>query len=272
MIGLLTRAYAGGGDEVLYSAHGFLMYKLSALAAGANPVAAPEKNLSTDVDAMLAHVTSRTRIVYIANPNNPTGSYLNSAELARLHAGLPGDVLLVIDAAYAEYVTADDYDSGQSLAMEHDNVVMLRTFSKLFGLAALRVGWAFARSPVIDVLDRTRGPFNVSHPAQAAAEAAIGDLEHQERSRAHNEEWLAWLRSEIEGLGLVVHPSVGNFLLFDFPPESGRDPATAAAFMEARGVVPRQVGAYGLPTSLRLSVGTEAGNRRAVEVLAEFLR
>ena len=272
LIGLLTRAFAGGGDEVLYSAHGFLLYKLSALAAGANPVSAPEAELRTDVDALLARVTSRTRIVFVANPNNPTGSYLDAGELARLHAGLPSDVLLVIDAAYAELVTAPDYDSGLSLALSHDNVVMTRTFSKLFGLAALRVGWAVGGEHVIDVLNRTRGPFNVSQPAQAAAVAALEDTEHQERSREHNARWLPWLSAELERLGLRVHPSVGNFLLVDFPAEPGRDARAAGQWLEARGLIPREVAAYGLPDSLRITIGLEQDNKRVVEALAEFLK
>ena len=190
LISLLIRAFAGPGDEVLYSAHGFLMYKLSALAAGATPVAAPEIDLRADVDAMLERVTTRTRIVFIANPNNPTGSHLSAAELARLHAGLPPDVLLVIDAAYAEFVSAPDYSDGQELALAHPNVVMARTFSKLFGLAALRLGWMLGGEAVVDVINRIRGPFNVGQPAQAAGIAALDDLEHQERARAHTARWL----------------------------------------------------------------------------------
>ena len=272
IIGLLTRAYAGGGDEVLYSAHGFLMYRLSALAAGATPVAAPEKGLRADVDALLAHVTSRTRIVYLANPNNPTGSYLTSEELARLHAGLPSDVLLVIDAAYAEFVTEADYDNGLGLALEYDNVIMTRTFSKLYGLAALRIGWAAGSAAVIDVLNRTRGPFNVSAPSQAAAVAALEDLEHQERSRAHNSRWLAWLATEIAALDLTVHPSAGNFLLVEFTRSPGRDATAAARYLEKHGVIPREMGGYGLGHCLRISVGLEDENRRVIDVLREFLK
>ena len=168
LIGLLVRAYAGPGDEVLYSRHGFLMYPLAALAAGAHPVAAPEKGLRADVDALLEHVTSRTRLLFIANPNNPTGSYLTGAELRRLHEGLPADVILVIDAAYAEYAEAPDYDSGLELAGSTPNTVTMRTFSRLYGLAALRLGWMTAAPGIVDVMNRVRGPFNVSLAAQAA--------------------------------------------------------------------------------------------------------
>jgi histidinol-phosphate aminotransferase len=271
LIGLIVRAYAGPGDEVLFSAHGFLMYKLAALAAGAHPVAAPERELKADVAALLARVTSRTRLVFIANPNNPTGSYLSGEELERLHAGLPDDVLLVIDAAYAEFVDADDYTSGRHLADARPNVVMTRTFSKLFGLAALRVGWMYGTPAVIDVMNRVRGPFNVSQAAQAAAVAALEDVEHQAAAKAHNDRWLPWLRDELLKLGLVVHPSVGNFLLVDFPPEPARNANAANAFLESRGLIPRMMGAYGLPNSLRISVGLEDENRQLVQALAAFV-
>ena len=201
LLALLVRGYAGPGDEVLMSEHGFLMYKISALAAGANVVMAPEKDLRADVDALLARVTSRTRIVFVANPNNPTGSYLSGEELARLHAGLPADVLLVIDAAYAEFVSAADYTSGQELAQAHANVVMTRTFSKLFGLAALRVGWMLAGAEVTDVVNRIRGPFNLSQAGQAAAVAALEDQDHQTAAKAHNDRWLPWLATADRGAG-----------------------------------------------------------------------
>ncbi len=271
LLALLVRGYAGPGDEVLMSEHGFLMYKISALAAGANVVMAPEKDLRADVDALLARVTSRTRIVFVANPNNPTGSYLSGEELARLHAGLPADVLLVIDAAYAEFVSAADYTDGQELAQAHANVVMTRTFSKLFGLAALRVGWMLAGAEVTDVVNRIRGPFNLSQAGQAAAVAALEDLDHQTAAKAHNDRWLPWLAKEIAALGLVVHPSVGNFLLIDFPDEPGRDAQAASAFLESRGIIPRAMGAYGLPRSLRITVGLEDENRKLVAALGDLV-
>jgi histidinol-phosphate aminotransferase len=271
LIALLVRAYAGPGDEVLYSRHGFLMYPLAALAAGAHPVAAPERALTADVDALLARVNSRTRMVFIANPNNPTGTYLSASELARLHEGLPEDVLLVIDAAYAEYVRLNDYGTGQELADAAANVVMTRTFSKLFGLAALRVGWMYAPEAVVDVMHRVRGPFNVSQAAQVAAVAALGDTLHQERARAHNDLWLPWLARELEALGLGVQPSVANFLLVRFADEPGRDAAAAEAFLEGRGILPRRMDAYGLPEHLRISIGLEEENHRVVDALGAFL-
>ena len=269
LIALLVRAYAGPGDEVLYSRHGFLMYPLATLAAGAQPVAAPETGLRADVSALLARVTSRTRLVFLANPNNPTGSYLSGAELRRLRAGLPADVMLVIDAAYAEYAEAGDYDSGLELAGSTPHTVMTRTFSKLYGLAALRLGWLTAAPGVVDVLNRIRGPFNVSLPAQAAGVAALADEAHAERARAHNRTWLPWLARELTGLGLVVHPSLGNFLLVGFPRERGA--AAASAHLEAVGVIPRRMEAYGLPDCLRISIGLEDENRRLVRALADFM-
>jgi histidinol-phosphate aminotransferase len=271
LIQLLMRAYAGPGDEILYSAHGFLMYKLSALGVGAIPVAAPERALTADVDALFARLSSRTRMVFLANPNNPTGSYLDADELARLHAGLPDDVLLVIDAAYAEYVRRNDYTAGMDLVDRAENVVMTRTFSKLFGLAALRVGWLYAQPPVVDVLHRIRGPFNVSTPAQVAAVAALEDLEHQERARAHNDRWLPWLGGELSRLGLELHPSVANFVLVSFEAAGAHTAAAASVWLERRGIIARPMGAYGLPECLRLSVGLEHENRAAVAALREFM-
>lgn len=271
LIALLMKAYAGPGDEVLYSQYGFLMYKLSALSGGAHPVAAPETALRTDVDAVLACVTSRTRLVFVANPNNPTGSYLSGTELRRLHAGLPADTILVIDAAYAEFVTAADYSDGLDLVREHANVVMCRTFSKLFGLAALRLGWLVAPPGIVDVLNRVRGPFNVGTPAQVAGIAALEDADHQALARAHNDRWLPWLAKEIAALGITVHPSVGNFLLVEFDRAAGRDAAAAMAHLEKHGLIPRAMGGYGLPHCLRITVGTEADNRRLVEVLGTFM-
>ena len=271
LIALLVRAYAGPGEEVLYSRHGFLMYKLSALSAGAVPVSAPEKQLHADVDALLERVTSRTRIVFIANPNNPTGSYLSTADILRLHRGLPDDVVLVLDSAYAEYVGETDYDSGLALSLSASNVVMTRTFSKIHGLAALRVGWMTASAQIIDVINRVRGPFNVATPAQLAAAAAIDDVDHQAAAKAHNDRWLAWLCEQLPPLGITVHPSVANFVLIEFPDIPGHDAVAAAEFLERNGVIPRAMASYQLPLCLRLTVGTEPENRQVVELLRTFM-
>ncbi|MBI4184857.1 MAG: histidinol-phosphate transaminase [Proteobacteria bacterium] len=267
LIGLLCHAYAGPGDEVVYSAHGFLMYPIYARSAGAVPVAAREHALTADVDALLERVGPQTRIVFLANPNNPTGSYLPVADLERLRAGLPADVLLVVDSAYAEYVTRNDYSAGEGLVDVADNVVMTRTFSKIYGLSALRLGWAYCPPAVADVLNRVRSPFNVNAAAQAAGVAALADVAHVERARAHNETWREWTAARIRELGLTVHPSVCNFLLVDFA-----DAADADAFLRSRGIVVRRVGAYGLPGSLRITIGTEAEMRAVADALAEYVR
>jgi histidinol-phosphate aminotransferase len=267
LIGLLTRAYAGPGDEVLYSRHGFLMYPISAMAAGATPVAAPETNLTTDVDALLAKVSERTRIVYLANPNNPTGSYLPREEVKRLHAGLPAHVLLVIDAAYAEYVVRNDYEPGIELIEAHKNVVMCRTFSKIYALGGLRIGWAYASAEIADVLNRVRNPFNVNAAAQAAAIAALEDVAATDRAREHNDIWLPWLTRELERLGLTVNPSVGNFILVRFT-----DADAAWSHLQKSGVIVRKMGGYHLPDCLRITIGTEAENRAVVGAVASLLK
>jgi histidinol-phosphate aminotransferase len=268
---LLPQIYAGPGDEVLYSEHGFLVYKIAALAASATPVAVPEPDLVTDVDALLARASAKTKIVFIANPNNPTGSYNTGADLRRLRAGLPKECLLVIDAAYAEYVNRNDYDSGIELAATTENTVMTRTFSKIHGLAALRVGWAYGAEPIVDALNRIRGPFNVSTAAQAAAVAALRDRAHVERSAAHNAKWLPWLAERITAAGLKVRSSVGNFLLIEFDASVKKTAAAADKFLMERGVILRGVAAYGLPNCLRITVGTEDGNKAAVSALEEFM-
>jgi histidinol-phosphate aminotransferase len=271
LLSLVTGAFVGPGDEGLYSAHGFLVYRIAILAAGGTPVVAPERSLHADVDALLGAVTERTRVVYLANPNNPTGTYLPFDEVRRLHAGLPPHVLLVLDAAYAEYVRRNDYASGLELALTAENVVMTRTFSKIYGLANLRLGWMVGPAHVVDAVNRIRGPFNVNGLAMAAGIAAIRDDAHLGRAVAHNDEWLAWLTREIAALGLDVTPSVGNFLLVHFPGEPGRTARDADAFLSARGLILRRVEAYGLPGALRLTVGTEEANRLVVAALREFL-
>ena len=271
IITLLTRAYAGPGDEVLYSEHGFLMYAISARTVGAQPVAARERGLRADVDALLAKAGPRTKVLFLANPNNPTGSYLGKDEVARLHAGLPAGALLVIDAAYAEYVTRNDYDAGAEFVEANGNVVMTRTFSKIYGLAGLRLGWAYCPPAVADVLNRLRNPFNVSHVAQAAGVAALEDIAHVDAARANNDVWLPWVTAELEKLGLKVAPSVGNFVLVRFPDSPERIADAANAFLCARGIIPRKMGVYKLPHSLRITVGREAEMRALVSALAEFM-
>ncbi|KFG66773.1 histidinol-phosphate aminotransferase [Microvirga sp. BSC39] len=271
LLSLITNAYVGPGDEGIFTEHGFLVYRIAIQAAGGTPVVAPEKDLRTDVDAILKKVTDRTKIVFLANPNNPTGTYIPFDEVKRLHAGLPPHVLLVLDAAYAEYVRRNDYEAGLELVATSENVVMTRTFSKIYGLANLRLGWMVAPPHIADAINRIRGPFNVSGPAIAAGIAAIQDEAHIAKAIEHNERWLAWLTREIEALGLKVTPSVGNFLLVHFPQEAGRTAKEADSFLSSRGLILRQVEAYGLPDALRLTVGSEEANGLVVAALRDFL-
>ena len=272
ILNLLTHAYVGPGDEGVFTEHGFLVYRIAILAAGGKPVVVPETNYTADVDAILAAVTPRTKVVFLANPNNPTGTYLPFDEVKRLHAGLPPQVLLVLDAAYAEYVRRNDYASGLELVATAENVVMTRTFSKIYGLAALRLGWMVGPAHIVDAVNRIRGPFNVNAPAIEAGVAAIADDAHVADAVTHNERWLSWVTGELEALGLQVTPSVGNFILIHFPAEAGRTAKDADAFLTSRGVIMRAVGAYGLPNALRMTIGDEEANRLVVTALSEFVR
>lgn len=271
LIGLLQRAYAGPDTEVLYSRHGFLMYPIGAQAVGATPVAAPERDLTADVDAILARVTPKTRLVFVANPNNPTGTYLSIGEMARLHAGLPSNVVLAIDAAYAEFVNRNDYEPGIKLVDAAENVVMLRTFSKIYALAGLRLGWGYFPPAIADVLNRIRGPFNVGAAALAAGVAALNDTESLQQARAHNDRWQPWLNERLAALGLGPTPSVGNFVLPRFAETGKHNAAAAFAFLQSRGILARKVNGYGLPNHIRITVGTGEENEKVAATLAEFM-
>src|SRR4051812_45244144 len=271
LLSLLAYAYVGPADEGIFTAHGFLVYRLAILAAGGAPVEAEERGLNAGVDAILGNVTSRTKIVFLANPNNPPRTYLPFEEVKRLRAGLPSHVLLVLDAAYAEYVRRNDYASGLELVATSENVVMTRTFSKIYGLAGLRLGWLYGPAHVVDAVNRIRGPFNVGAPSIAARAAAIADGPHVEHARQHNEKRLAWTTEQLTGLGLKVTPSVGNFVLIHFPESKGRSAKEADALLTSRGAVLRAVGAYHLPNALRMTIGTEEANRLVVNTLAEFM-
>ncbi len=272
LLHLLATAYIGPGDEGIFTEHGFLVYKIAILAAGGKPVIAPETHLTANVDAILALVSEKTKIVYIANPNNPTGTYLPFSEIKRLHAGMPPHALLVLDAAYGEYVNRNDYSAGLELASACENVVMTRTFSKIHGLAALRIGWAYAPEPICDALNRIRGPFNLNAAAIAAGIAAIEDTAHVEMAAAHNAKWVPWVTQEISALGLQVTPSVANFVLIHFPQTHGRTAVDAELYLTARGLVLRNVGSYGLPHALRMTIGAEEANRLVVAALSDFVK
>ncbi|RWO53238.1 histidinol-phosphate transaminase [Mesorhizobium sp.] len=271
ILGLLAQTYLAPGDEAVITEHGFMVYKIYIQSAGAVPVSVKETNERADVDAILATVTPRTRIIFLANPNNPTGTYLPFQEVRRLHAGLPRNVLLVLDAAYAEYVRRNDYEAGVELVAGAENVVMTRTFSKL-GLGGARIGWMYAPMHVIDAINRVRGPFNVNATAIEAGIAAIRDRAHVERSVAHNETWLTWVSEELTRLGLRVTPSVGNFVLIHFPEDKKHSAAAADDYLCARGYILRRVSGYGFPNALRMSIGTEEANRGVVAALATFLK
>jgi histidinol-phosphate aminotransferase len=270
-LNLIADAYLHDGDEAIHTTHAFLVYPIATRGSGATPVVAAEKNYTADIDAILAAVSARTKVVFLANPNNPTGTYVPFDEIKRLQRGLPPHVLFVLDAAYAEYVRRNDYEAGIELVATCENVAMCRTFSKIHGLAALRLGWLYGPAHVVDAINRIRGPFNVNSAAMAAGIAALEDSAHLEAARAHNEKWLDWLLVEIRKLGLAVTPSIANFVLIHFPESRGRTAEDADAFLTQRGLILRRVKAYKLPNALRMTVGTEEANRLVVAALAEFM-
>ena len=272
IIGLIAQTYLNPGDEGIYSEHGFAVYRIYIQAAGAVPVVAKETHERADVDAILAAVTDKTRIVFLANPNNPTGTYIPFEEVRRLHAGLPKNVLLMLDAAYAEYVRRNDYEAGIELVSSSDNVVMTRTFSKVHGLGGMRIGWAYAPAHIADALNRMRAPFNVNAAAIEAGAAAMADRSHVEKSIAHNDRWLPWLSDELHRLGLRVTPSVGNFVLIHFLDDGKHTAEAADAWLTERGYVLRGVRSYGFPNALRMTIGTEEANRGVVAALTQFLK
>ncbi|MDI1294904.1 MAG: histidinol-phosphate transaminase [bacterium] len=262
LLHIAASAYAGPGDEILYVRYGFAVYDIAARRVGATPVIAPDKDYATDVDALLAAVTDKTKVVFLANPNNPTGTMTSAAEIARLHAGLRPDILFVLDQAYAEYLDAGEDDGGLELAKTASNILVTRTFSKIYGLAAERIGWGYACPAVIDVLHRIRAPFNVTTAGQAAAVAAIGDTAWVESSRTHNARWRDWLAGEIGALsnhGLRVVPSKTNFLLILFDGKLTAEAAMKGLWEE--GYATRWLPGQGLPNGLRITIGTKAQTR-----------
>jgi histidinol-phosphate aminotransferase len=270
LLQLICRGYCGPGDEIVYSYHGFSIYPIAAQASGAKPVAAPEVDFTTSVDNMLAAVTPKTKIVFIANPNNPTGTYISADELKRLRAGLRPDILFVIDSAYAEFVGANDYSAGVELVDAGDNTLMTRTFSKIYAMGGMRLGWAYCPPNVADVLNRVRGPFNVTSAALAAGKAALEDKAFMAMAREHNDYWRPWLVAELAKLGITTTPSVGNFVLARFPEKPGQDARTADAFLRQNGIIVRAMGGYHLPDCLRITVGTGEELQILIKVLTEF--
>ncbi len=263
---LLSEAYAGPGTEIVFTEHGFSMYPIYAHACGATPVVVAEHERVVDVDAILAACTDKTRLVFIANPANPTGTMVGAAEIARLAAGLPPQALLVLDGAYAEYV--DGFDAGKTLVETRENVIMTRTFSKIYGLGGMRVGWGYGPKPVIDVLNRIRGPFNLSGAALAAAEAAVRDTDHTEKCRIENAKWREWMATALAELGVPSDTSTANFVLARFTDEA--EAKACDAHLRGEGIIVRQVAGYGLPHCLRITVGDESACRRVVHAVAQF--
>jgi histidinol-phosphate aminotransferase len=269
LLNLLARGYAQPGDEIIHSQYGFFMFGTVAKLAGAVPVAVPEKNYTVDVTAVLAAVTPATRLIFIANPNNPTGSYIPLAELQRLHAGLPSRVLLVLDGAYAEYMHQPDYADGMALAATMPNVVVTRTFSKMHALGGLRIGWCYGSSAVTATLNRLRNPFNIALPAAAAAIASLGDTAFQQRNREHNTLWRDWLCQQLQGLGgFDPHPSVTNFVLVNVA--SAERATLLLDYLAAHGIQLRGMSSYRLPDHVRISIGREEEMRTLVEALKSF--
>lgn len=266
IITFLCQAYAGPGDEVVHTEHGFAMYRISALAAGATPVEVPERDRVTDVDAILAGCTERTKLVFIANPNNPTGTMIGMADIARLADGMPPAAILVLDGAYAEFV--EGFDGGASLIAERDNVVMTRTFSKLYGLGGLRVGWGYGPQTIIDVLNRVRGPFNLSGTALIAAEAAIHDTAYVEYCRTLNARWRTWLAEALAEIGVPSDTSCANFILARFADQ--HEAEACDTYLQSQGLIVRRVAGYNLPRALRITVGDEIACRRVVAAVAAF--
>ena len=269
---LLNQAFLEPGDNIVQGEYGFGAYAIGARACQAEVRMAREPDYRIDVDEILKLVDAHTRLVFIANPANPTGTWISGSEVRRLHAGLPPSVILVLDGAYAEFIREPEFEASFAMVREFENVVMTRTFSKLHGLAALRVGWAYMPAEMASAVDRIRLPFNVNIPAQVAAVAALGDQEFEERSIALVEQWRPWLTQQLGGLGLDVVPSAANFVLVGFPKTPGKTAADADAFLSARGLIPRRVTGYGLPDHLRITIGLEEHNRAVADALADFMK
>ena len=266
IITFLCQAYAGPKDEVVFTEHGFLMYRISSMAVGATPIEVPERERTADVDAILAACNRRTKLVFIANPNNPTGTMISPADMARLAAGIPSQAILVIDGAYAEYV--DGYDGGAALIESRDNVVMTRTFSKIYGLGGLRIGWGYGPADIINVLNRIRGPFNLSTAQLDAAEAAVRDRDHVNRCRSENTRLRHWLAEALAALGVPSDTSLANFVLARFA--DAAEAEACDAFLQKQGLIVRRVSGYKLPHCLRITIGDESSCRRVAHAMAQF--
>ena len=271
LISLLCLAFAAPGDETLHPTHAFAMYGISSRTVGAEPVAAPDAGLAADPDALAAAVTDKTRILFLANPNNPSGTLMSRQQLNALLDAVPERVLVVLDGAYAEYMRNPDYEQGFRLVEERPNIVVLRTLSKIYGLAALRIGWAYARPEVIDALNRVRGPFNLSAPALAAGEAAMRDQEYVEHCALQNEVWRDWLVKKLAEAGAPSSETHCNFVLPYFGVDGPRSASSADAFLRTRGLIVRRLEGYGMPGRLRITVGAPEDCAAVADAIAEFM-
>ena len=263
---LLSEAYAGPGDEVVFTEHGFSMYPIYAHSCGATPVVVAERDRVTDVDAILAACTKKTKLVFLANPNNPTGTMIGEGDVARLADGLPPQAILVLDGAYAEFV--EGFDAGLAVVEARENVFMTRTFSKIYGLGGLRIGWGYGPQAIVDVLQRIRGPFNLSAAALAAAEAAVRDRAFVERCRSENARMRDWMAQALAEIGVPSDTSTANFILARFG--SAEEANACDEFLQTQGIIVRRVAGYNLPQCLRITVGDESGCRRVVHAIGQF--
>ncbi len=268
VIGLLIRSFVGPGDDVLLPENHFVMCSIYAQGLGANVVLAPEQEHTVDIDALLERVTPKTRLLAIANPNNPTGTYVNASEIERLVDSVDEEVVILLDGAYAQYVKADDFDPGFGLVDKRENVFVTHTFSKIYGLAGLRIGWGYGPAAVVDMINRLRTPFNASLPAMAAAAAAVRDREHVERVREHTHRWQLRIRERLTGLGIHVVPSVTNFYLMHFENIAGKSAEAAGRWLEVHGIIPRPAAD---DRCLRITIGTDEENDAVIEALTAYV-
>ena len=272
LLGRIVNTFAGPGEELVHSKNAYMQFPIYAKLAGATPMAADDRDFHYDVDSILSQVNERTRIVLIANPDNPSGTYLPAGEIRRLHAALPADVLLIIDAAYEEFADPDDYESGTRLVEEFDNVIVTRTFSKVYGMAGLRLGWCYGPQDAIDTLIKIGPSFPVNSASYAAGIAAVRDTTHVDAVLAHNKKWVTEFTRVLTGMGLKVYPSQTNFMLVEFPSTAGRTATEANDWLNQHGIIPRQFAVEDFSNKLRFTVGDESGMQKTMEVLAAFMR
>ena len=271
LISILAQAFLSSEDEAIYTEYGFLQFPQAISITGAKGIIAKDNKLTVSVDSILSNITKKTKLIFLANANNPTGTFISKNEVIRLHKSLPSNILLVYDAAYSEFITHDDYIDGSELVDNSENVIMLRTFSKLHGLASLRLGWGYCSNYILNNLMKVRGPFSVNLAAILAGTAAINDIDFQNKSIEHNIKWMSWLEKELKKLNLSFQTSVTNFLLIKFSNETKFNAQSAEKFLASRGILVRGMSVYNLPSYLRVSLGTEEENRTLIKELKSFL-